>query len=309
MCRLSFQSILLSILSVFLLSSCGVEKRTSMWWQDGDDVRLVSDHSTMRGNPFARYGLAPDSPQARDIEARAAIFAAKERRREAKRLARDTTDRAAIARGEMDRGTLRRTEASTVHAAPAPVLTTETATAKRGGWFARRAQVRESRKNKAAAPDIYVNEALIEDLKPASASIEIDLGNQRARVYHKETGQKTLVIDTPVSTGKDGYTTPTGRYTIGEKLVEKKSSEYGTWLDASGTPVPSDGQSSKRPENATTFVGADMPYWMRISGPIGLHIGEVPGYPASHGCIRVPATIQPLIFSKVGIGTQVTVVN
>jgi lipoprotein-anchoring transpeptidase ErfK/SrfK len=52
-----------------------------------------------------------------------------------------------------------------------------------------------------------------------------------------------------------------------------------------------------------------MPYWMRINGGIGLHVGFVPDQPASHGCIRVPASIQPLIFSKVGVGTPVTVTH
>ena len=52
-----------------------------------------------------------------------------------------------------------------------------------------------------------------------------------------------------------------------------------------------------------------MPYWMRVTGGIGMHIGEVPGYPASHGCIRVPETIQPIIFSKVQVGTPVTITH
>ncbi|MEO0414481.1 MAG: L,D-transpeptidase family protein, partial [Verrucomicrobiota bacterium] len=55
------------------------------------------------------------------------------------------------------------------------------------------------------------------------------------------------------------------------------------------------------------FVGADMPYWCRITGGIGMHIGYVPNHPASHGCIRIPPTVQPLIFSKVRVGTPVTI--
>ena len=38
----------------------------------------------------------------------------------------------------------------------------------------------------------------------------------------------------------------------------------------------------------TAFRGASMPYFLRIHGGIGMHAGYLPGYPASHGCIRLP---------------------
>jgi lipoprotein-anchoring transpeptidase ErfK/SrfK len=69
----------------------------------------------------------------------------------------------------------------------------------------------------------------------------------------------------------------------------------------------SDGESGSHPGGSATFVGAEMPYWMRITGGVGMHIGYVPNYPASHGCIRVPSGVQPLIFSKVGVGTPVVI--
>jgi lipoprotein-anchoring transpeptidase ErfK/SrfK len=51
-----------------------------------------------------------------------------------------------------------------------------------------------------------------------------------------------------------------------------------------------------------------MPYWMRVTWfGIGMHIGYVPDHAASHGCIRVPAHIQPTIYEKVRVGTPVKI--
>lgn len=228
------------------------------------------------------------SPEEADLMARVDSIAARERKREAKRQAKREAKLAAEGRiaGEI--------------AVPA-------AASRGGGWFSGLGSGRASRRAAQGEHDVLVNHDLLPSLAPSNARIEISLGEQRARVYRKAGPTKTLVIDTPVSTGKSGYETPVGSFTIGEKLVDKQSTLYGTWLDANGAPVPSSGESARRPAGATRFVGADMPYWMRIRGGIGLHIGEVPGHPASHGCIRVPASVQPLIYSKVGIGTPVTV--
>lgn len=164
-----------------------------------------------------------------------------------------------------------------------------------------------SSKYRSAGQDIYVNKKLIGSLSPANAKIEIDISEQKARVFRSIDGHKHLVIETNVSTGKSGHATSPGSFRIKEKLVAKRSTRYGRWLNSSGATIQSDGDSYRRPSGASRFVGASMPYWMRVNGGIGMHIGYVPNYPASHGCIRVPAEIQPLIFSKVGVGTSVTI--
>ena len=89
----------------------------------------------------------------------------------------------------------------------------------------------------------------------------------------------------------------------------EQSTLYGTWVDGGGNAVGGSSEVGRRPSGASRFVGADMPYWMRINGGIGLHVGIVPDQPASHGCIRVPASVQPLIYSKVDVGTPVTVTH
>ncbi len=57
------------------------------------------------------------------------------------------------------------------------------------------------------------------------------------------------------------------------------------------------------------FVGAPMPFFMRITGGVGMHQGYLPGYPASHGCIRMPGKMAQIFYSNVDIGTPVTVVK
>ncbi len=154
---------------------------------------------------------------------------------------------------------------------------------------------------------VYINQRVLGGLSPSNAKIEIDLSEQRARIYKNDGTGSHLAIETQVSTGKSGHSTSTGTFRIKEKLVEKRSTLYGRWVSGSGQTVSSAGDSRSRPSGGSSFVGASMPYWMRINGGIGMHIGYVPDYPASHGCIRVPSAVQPLIFSKVGVGTSVTI--
>lgn len=176
-----------------------------------------------------------------------------------------------------------------------------------GGGFFSRLSVRTPSQYKSEGHYIEVNQHLLPALNASNARIEIDLSEQRARIYKVAPGADQLVIETDVSTGKSGYSTSPGSFRIKEKLVDKRSTLYGSWVNSSGETIRSNGDSRIRPGGASRFIGAEMPYWMRINGGIGMHIGYVPGYPASHGCIRVPPAIQPLIFSKVGVGTSVTV--
>ncbi len=153
---------------------------------------------------------------------------------------------------------------------------------------------------------IKVRKGHLDSLTPENALLEISILDQRARLYKTNGDKKQLVIDTYVSTGKNGYATPTGSFSVKEKLKDKRSTLYGEFLNSSGQSIGG-GHIREMPSHAARFQGTEMPYWLRIDGPIGLHVGPVPNYPASHGCIRVPASIQPLIFSKVDIGTPVVV--
>jgi len=175
------------------------------------------------------------------------------------------------------------------------------------GFFARLGT--NSSQYKSKGHDVYVNRVALASLSPSNAKIEVDLSEQKARIYKTGAGEKQLAIETQVSTGKSGHSTPTGSYRIQEKKVEKRFTLYGSWQNSSGSTVRSSGEAWNPPAGESRFVGAEMPYWMRVNGGIGMHVGYVPNYPASHGCIRVPSAVQPLIFSKVRVGTQVTITH
>lgn len=312
---LSIARISLGICAILLLSSCGVDRPTSLWRNEG--LRPNHGFSFARGRErnlsadqsdrFGASGVLPGSPEARDLEARATMFAARERRREAKILAREAADRAAYDRTTLDRSFqdsgLNRSAGDRFNE------TTRFEKKKRWSWFSRKRTSQAELQTSSNESSVYINQALLDTMQPSNAAIEIDLRDQRTRLFDQSGGMKTLVIDAPISSGKEGYATPAGRFTINEKLVDKRSSTYGVWLDAAGVPVPSSGDVNERPSGASQFVGAEMPYWLRINGPIGMHIGDVPNFPASHGCIRVPASVQPLIYSRVALGTPVTVIR
>ena len=107
-------------------------------------------------------------------------------------------------------------------------------------------------------------------------------------------------IDSPISSGKAGHGTPTGKFTVLEKDPNHRSSLYGAFCDnnrrivRAGVSLGIDSAPS-----GTHFIGAPMLWFCLFNGAIGMHVGILPGYPASHGCVRLPAEIAPLIYNKV----------
>jgi hypothetical protein len=153
----------------------------------------------------------------------------------------------------------------------------------------------------------YRNEEIFSRTVPSNSHILISISLQRAFLMNGND----VALDYPVSTGKASHPTPAGNYTILEMIVDKRSNLYGKVYGASGHVVDSnaDARHAKIPPGGR-FLGAAMPYWMRLTWTgIGMHVGEVPRYPASHACIRGQADIVPAVFSKVRIGTPVTIAN
>jgi len=140
---------------------------------------------------------------------------------------------------------------------------------------------------------------------PGNSRVVISLSRQRVYLM---TGDQ-IYIDSPVSTGKRAGMTPTGSFSVTEKDLNHRSSIYGNFIDRSGRVVRS-GISTKvdSAPSGTRYEGAPMKYFCRLTNSgVGMHIGILPGYPASHGCIRLPAEIAPLIYAKVRIGTRVVI--
>jgi len=136
-------------------------------------------------------------------------------------------------------------------------------------------------------------------------SVKIVLGEQRAYFY--KAGQ--LVGISQLSTGREGLTTPSGRFAIMQKDINHISTKYGDFVDSADNVVaPNVSVDDSRPPG-THFKGAPMPYFMRIVGGVGMHAGYLPGYPASHGCIRMPEFMAENFFKSVSIGTPVTITH
>ena len=137
-------------------------------------------------------------------------------------------------------------------------------------------------------------------------SIRISLGEQRAYFY--KGGQ--LVGVSIISSGRDGFDTTSGSFRLQQKDRFHKSSLYGDYVDRNGGVIRKDVDTSKDPRPAgAIFDGAKMPYFMRIHGGVGMHEGFLPGYPASHGCIRMPGFMAEKFFNNVSVGTPVTITN
>jgi hypothetical protein len=134
--------------------------------------------------------------------------------------------------------------------------------------------------------------------------IRISLGEQKAFFYKGDE----IVGVSLISTGREGFNTPTGSYRIQQKDRHHVSSRYGDYVDRDGNTVQKDidRQLDKMPPGCR-YDGAKMPYFLRVHGGVGMHEGFLPGYPASHGCIRMPGFMAEAFFRSVSVGTPVTV--
>jgi hypothetical protein len=105
----------------------------------------------------------------------------------------------------------------------------------------------------------------------------VSLSEQRVDVY-----RGNAVIDSsPVSTGMQGFSTPAGVYSILEKRKWHRSNLYSA---------------------------APMPFMQRLTwSGIALHAGRLPGYPASHGCIRLPEEFAQKLFGETSVGVDVVI--
>jgi hypothetical protein len=118
------------------------------------------------------------------------------------------------------------------------------------------------------------------ELAPAgNVEIVVSIPQQRAYIYRANT----LIGVTTVSTGRSGHRTPAGRYPI----IEKHRTHF-----------------------SNLYNNAPMPFMQRLTmGGIALHAGEIPGYPASHGCVRLPYEMARNIFGVTQVRSVVHIVN
>jgi hypothetical protein len=126
----------------------------------------------------------------------------------------------------------------------------------------------------------WIEDAAFQPTSGASGvTILISIPGQVAYVYR----DGVLIAASTVSTGKPGKATPVGEFTILQKRVHHRSNIYSN---------------------------APMPFMQRLTWTgIALHAGQLPGYPASHGCIRFPREFARRLFEVTALGTSVSVVD
>jgi L,D-transpeptidase catalytic domain len=120
----------------------------------------------------------------------------------------------------------------------------------------------------------------VPEIAPAGPMlVVVNIATQRVVAYRNGV---PIAVST-ISTGKPGHRTPTGVFTILQKARWHRSSKYSN---------------------------APMPFMQRLTWyGIALHAGNLPGYPASHGCIRLPHEFARLLFEQTDLGMTVIVTN
>jgi lipoprotein-anchoring transpeptidase ErfK/SrfK len=133
--------------------------------------------------------------------------------------------------------------------------------------------------------------------------VVINLSEQRAYLF--EQGKVSLIA--PIASGKPGWSTPTGKFTIISKDIDHHSQSFGLIVDGAGRIATADATPGTHVPRGFHYQPAPMPYYMEFSRAIGMHAGYLPGYPASHGCVRMPRDLAARFFERVQVRTPVTV--
>ncbi len=140
----------------------------------------------------------------------------------------------------------------------------------------------------------------------ATGAPKIRINRSEQKAYFYKGGE--LVGVSAISTGREEFGTPAGNFKIVQKNRDHVSSKYGNYVDSEGNILIKDVDRTKdKMPPGARYDGAKMPFFMRIHGGYGMHEGFLPGYPASHGCIRMPGFMAEAFFNSVQMGTPVTV--
>lgn len=145
--------------------------------------------------------------------------------------------------------------------------------------------------------------ASITSAQSSETRVEIDLQQQVAYLIR---GHRVL-LESPISSGRYGHLTETGSFNVIEKERNHFSSIYGKIVGAGGNTIVADADKDMHVPRGGRFIPAPMRYFMRFHGADGMHAGYLPGYPASHGCVRMPEELAIAFFNQVEVGTPVRV--
>lgn len=152
---------------------------------------------------------------------------------------------------------------------------------------------------------VKINQNVLKQLTSDNSRIVVSIPKQRAFLMLGDE----IAVDAPISSGKRGHGTPQGHFTVLEKDPNHHSSLYGDYVDRNGRTVRA-GVSARidSAPSGTHFVGAPMKWFLRLTGDgVGMHIGILPGYPASHGCVRESPEGAKIFYDHAKVGTRIDV--
>jgi L,D-transpeptidase-like protein len=136
-------------------------------------------------------------------------------------------------------------------------------------------------------------------------AVIIDLTQQTA--YLLEDGRVAFV--SPIASGREGWGTPIGSFRIISKDLNHQSGNFGQVIGSYGRIVNPNATPGSYVPPGCHYIPAPMPYFMEFSKSVGMHAGYLPGYPASHGCVRMPRDLAAEFFARVTVGTPVKVIG
>ncbi|QSR88110.1 L,D-transpeptidase family protein [Methylacidiphilum caldifontis] len=136
--------------------------------------------------------------------------------------------------------------------------------------------------------------------------LEIVLSEQKLYVYQ---GGRLAAI-APICSGTKDHPTPVGHFKVINKEILHRSNKYGCFVDSKGKIIYANATVGMIPPAGLHYEPADMPFFLRLTDDgVGLHGGYLPGYAASHGCVRLPKSFAQDLYPLVSLGTPVLVRN
>src|SRR6201987_776835 len=147
--------------------------------------------------------------------------------------------------------------------------------------------------------------ALCMKLSAQQTAVIINLTEQTA--YLLEDGRVAFV--SPIASGKEGWGSPIGSFRVISKDLNHQSGNFGLVSDSYGRIVNPNATPGSYVPPGCRYMPAPMPYFMEFRKYVGMHAGYLPGYAASHGCVRMPRDLAARFFAQVQIGTSVKVIG
>ncbi len=134
---------------------------------------------------------------------------------------------------------------------------------------------------------------------PNNVRVKVSISKQRAYVMEGSE----ILLAMPVSVGAPASKTPTGSFTIYNKVEKKRANTHG--YAYSGNNVKKTMLSSK--PAGWSFKGTPMPFWCEFKADYGFHTGWLKHQPCTHGCIRMHENLSPKFYRLVKVGTPVNI--